>query len=294
MYQRLTCRGKSAYPHKRTPLYEGSLRRQWIDDLSLVDCRCGPCAGRRSNTELARTQDEYISVLISMAGKQTVTQNDTTATLQSGDVVVWESAKPAEFRIWEPVVKRSLFVPRPALQEISGRHGGANGVTLQSGTAALRFFIDYLAAITCTIPHLPLSALPAVRNATLELLLGAFRADTPIDSADLTAARRAIIERYIDRHLLSDQLTPSAIATAHNVSVRTLQRTFSDTGESLSDVIRRRRLARAREDILSGDHTISLVAHRWGFADASHFTKAFKAHYGTTPREYKQGMTRQL
>ena len=48
-----------------------------------------------------------------------------------------------------------------------------------------------------------------------------------------------------------------------------------------------RRLARAREDLTDSDLPVSTIAHRWGFSDPSHFTRSFKARYGSSPREYR-------
>jgi AraC family transcriptional regulator, positive regulator of tynA and feaB len=48
-----------------------------------------------------------------------------------------------------------------------------------------------------------------------------------------------------------------------------------------------RRLARARGELAARGEPISVIARRWGFADSSHFTRAFRTHYGTTPSDYR-------
>jgi AraC-like DNA-binding protein len=95
------------------------------------------------------------------------------------------------------------------------------------------------------------------------------------------------MDRYIERHLLDGAVTVGDIATAHGVSVRTVNRIFNATGQTVGEVIRVRRLARAREDLIDSDLSVSAIAHRWGFSDPSHFTRSFKAHYGASPREYR-------
>ena len=66
-----------------------------------------------------------------------------------------------------------------------------------------------------------------------------------------------------------------------------MNRIFNATGQTVGEVIRVRRLARAREDLIDSDLSVSAIAHRWGFSDPSHFTRSFKAHYGASPREYR-------
>jgi AraC family transcriptional regulator, positive regulator of tynA and feaB len=59
------------------------------------------------------------------------------------------------------------------------------------------------------------------------------------------------------------------------------------TGETVGEVVRVRRLAKARRDLMKSGEPISTIAHRWRFSDSSHFSKAFKAHYGVSPSEYR-------
>jgi len=43
---------------------------------------------------------------------------------------------------------------------------------------------------------------------------------------------------------------------------------------------------------LAGGESISSIATAVGFVDQAHFTRHFKRHHGTTPREYRLGATR--
>lgn len=62
------------------------------------------------------------------------------------------------------------------------------------------------------------------------------------------------------------------------------------SGVSLGEWIRTRRLEECRREPASpaGRHrTIASVAHGWGFADATHFSKAFKREFGLSPRAWR-------
>lgn len=43
---------------RQKPNYRTWVRRQWIDDLALLDCECGPCAASRGRAELSGTDGE--------------------------------------------------------------------------------------------------------------------------------------------------------------------------------------------------------------------------------------------
>jgi AraC-like DNA-binding protein len=97
------------------------------------------------------------------------------------------------------------------------------------------------------------------------------------------------MDRYIESHLL-DAVTPAELAAAHGVSVRTVNRIFNATEQTVGEVLRVRRLARARKELSAGDDAVSSIAHRWGFADASHFSRSFKAQYGISPSDYRNAV----
>jgi AraC family transcriptional regulator, positive regulator of tynA and feaB len=269
--------------------FAASAKRWWIDDLALVDCECGVCSGTRTRQELGQTDGEFIVVLIILAGCESVAQGPAEGVIKTGDALAWDSTKPARFTVEEPVAKRSLLIPLPALEEVGSRAWQAGGVLLDGAKPATRLFTSYLDTLATMLDRLDQSAVNAARNATLELFIGALRTGGEVPVTAVTQpALRAQMDRYIERHLLNAAVSPADIAAAHAVSVRTVNRIFSATGETVSEVIRVRRLARARQDVTSGERSISSIAHAWGFADTSHFSRSFKAHYGMSPSEYRQ------
>ncbi|WP_308818822.1 helix-turn-helix domain-containing protein [Pseudonocardia alni] len=269
-------------------VFEAAVRRWWIDDLALVDCTCGPCSGTRTRRELSGTDGEFVVVLITLAGRETVAQGDAEAGLKPGDAVVWDSTKPARFAVSEPLSKRSLLIPRAALDEVSGRAWMSGGVMLDGAKPATRLLTSYLDTLSLALPDLGSQSVSAARNATLELFIGALRSGIDVPTTTMAQpALRDAMDRYIERHLLDATVTPAAIAQAHGVSVRTVNRIFNATGQTVGEVIRVRRLARAREELTDSNLPVSSIAHRWGFSDTSHFSRTFKAHYGSSPSDYR-------
>jgi AraC-like DNA-binding protein len=269
-------------------VFEASVRRWWIDDLALVNCRCGPCSGTRNRREMATTDGEFVVVLIDRAGRETVAQGDSEVGLGPGDAVVWDSTKPARFQVPGLLSKRSLLIPRAALDEVTGRACTTGGVMLDGSKPATGLLISYLDTLSAALPELDPVAVSAARNATLELFVGALQTGSDVASSSVAhPALRAAMDRYIEQHLIEALVGPAMIAKAHGVSVRTVNRVYNATGQTVGDVVRVRRLAHAREELTGSDRPVASIAHRWGFADASHFSRSFKAHYGTSPREYR-------
>jgi AraC family transcriptional activator of tynA and feaB len=273
-------------PHRDA--FRGWLRRWQIGDLALVDGQCGPCSGTCTRHQLADTEGEFVAVMIVQTGTETISQRHIEATMTPGDVVAWDSTNRNRFTIGESVSKRSMLIPWAALDEVGGRTWMSDGVKLDGTAPATRLLTTYLDTLSQVLPGLGSAAMGAARTAALELFVGALRSDSDVCSAEIVRpALRVSIERYIERNLLDGTVTPAAIASAHWVSIRTVNRVFSATGQTVGEVVRARRLARARGDVTNSDRPISGIAQRWGFSDTSHFSRTFKTHYGSSPTDYR-------
>ena len=267
------------------PAFAASVRRWWIDDLALVDVECAPTSGSRGRSQIAATDGEFVALLFIRAGHEVIRTNGDTVRLAPGDAVVWDSTRTARFDVPGRLSKRSLLIPRAALAEVSGGAWATPGAVLERGRPAIALLTGYLDTLAGILPGLDPAAVVAARNATLELVLGVLRPAASGGVRDLPL--RAAMERFIEQHLTSMAITPERIACEHGVSVRTVNRIFSTTGDTVGGVIRSRRLAHARDELTTGAEPISVIAHRWGFFDSSHFHRAFKASYGLSPRDYR-------
>lgn len=107
--------------------------------------------------------------------------------------------------------------------------------------------------------------------------------------------RRAMAENvqaFIRRNLHDPELSPSAIASAHHISVSYLHRVFSEQsqGETVAAWIRAQRLEKAHRDLANPAlHALPIhaVGARWGICRASDFSRAFRAAYGLSPSEHR-------
>jgi AraC-like DNA-binding protein len=102
---------------------------------------------------------------------------------------------------------------------------------------------------------------------------------------------QAAARRFIRENLSDVDLTPAAVAAALHISPRYLYQLFSGQA-GVAAWIRAQRLERCRRDLadpgLAGV-PVAAVARRWGLTDTAHFSRAFSAKYGKTPREYRLG-----
>lgn len=102
-------------------------------------------------------------------------------------------------------------------------------------------------------------------------------------SATLSALHvRALAE--IRRRLGDDHLTPAELAATLAVSERQLRRAFESSGQSPAAAIQAERLDAAHRALQADAHTaVAEVAARYGFASPAHFSRVFRARFGSPP-----------
>jgi AraC-like DNA-binding protein len=99
------------------------------------------------------------------------------------------------------------------------------------------------------------------------------------------------VKAYIERHLGDADLSPGRIAAAHHVSLRYLHRLFERQQTTVGAWIRERRLDHCHRELSDPalrHRPTSAIGARWGFPDATHFGRAFRGRYGSTPGEYRR------
>lgn len=101
-------------------------------------------------------------------------------------------------------------------------------------------------------------------------------------------------ETFALRELSDPALSPDTIADAIGVSRRQLYRLFSDTGVTPSSWIWVLRLEEAHARMASpawATQSLTQIAFDVGFNDMAHFSRAYRAKYGQTPRCSRQNFT---
>jgi len=95
------------------------------------------------------------------------------------------------------------------------------------------------------------------------------------------------------RERISDEPRPAAIAdlaALAQVNPAYLARCFRRCyGQSIGQYARRVRLECVARKLTETREPLSAIALGAGFADQSHLTRTFRAHWGVTPRQYRLG-----
>ncbi|MFI6294871.1 AraC family transcriptional regulator [Nonomuraea sp. NPDC050790] len=240
--------------------------------------------------------ETYLFGLITR-GRKAISQRRTVSTAGPGDAVLFDTSHPYMAGSPGPEVTAVtvLHVPRALIGLPQDRLDAALGrrFTTRQGIGAV--FRRFLTAIDAHATECAPSELPALERTTLELLSGLLAQQLgawphlPGEAREQVLLRR--IDAFIDRHLAEVWLTPRNVAARHHVSVRALYSLFEGRGETVAAAIRRRRLERCREDLTRLPLPVGEIGARWGFPNASSFSRAFRRAYGASPSSYRQPPT---
>ena len=130
-----------------------------------------------------------------------------------------------------------------------------------------------LAAITAHLVRLALTEASAVRP-----LIG------------MRDTLRVRIRNYVERNLRDPNLSIDGIAARFKCSKRNLHKVFQEEGDTLNRLLWSTRLDRCRvdlEDPMLRHRSITEIAFGWGFNSSAHFSRAFRARFGVTPRDIR-------
>lgn len=204
-------------------------------------------------------------------------------TVQPGQFLLRHVGRPSHFQTAPHTTAKVVVLPAAALKPLLGNRT----VTGPADLAEVRLLVAHANTIQVTTPDLGQAGVQSAQAAVIELAKavarGGFDDVEPLLAPALAQAAKDLAEP----RLADPELCPPVLARELHVSVRTLQRAFAATGESAAAYIRRRRLEEARLALTAPSNRLSVseLAAYWQFADSSHFTRAFKAHYGQTPTE---------
>ena len=120
----------------------------------------------------------------------------------------------------------------------------------------------------------------------LSLLIAQGKQQLPAETAD-TRRLKAVLQ-WISVHY-AEGLRVADAAGVCSFSASHFMRWFRQmTGQSFVAFLNEYRLNAAAEALQATDETVLTIASRCGFENLSYFNRAFKAHFGMTPREYRK------
>ncbi|WP_034858412.1 helix-turn-helix domain-containing protein [Sinorhizobium sojae] len=273
--------------------FSGSLETWSLGIVGLSKMRCDGILYRRHRRHFLNERDSSILITIPELNEVNFSQGSRTARCGVGGFLVERGDAPYEF--WHGKAN-SLWVLKVSSASVRSRIGSAEriGALIFDATQGVAsYFIDTVKTTVAHIDHIGEAAREAAGMHILDMLCLAIRSDERVLDSTVSPIRAAHLQRaeqYIRDHLKDAALRPQSVADACGISLRYLQRLFSDSDQSINSFIRDNRLNRCAEElaVTSSKRSVAEIAYRWGFADQSQFCKHYRARFGVTPTEARR------
>jgi len=181
-----------------------------------------------------------------------------------------------------------LSVTRPIATKSGLDVAALHGVVVRSAAGAA--LIAYLDRLFQTVDAYCEEDIPLLARAILDLLVLTARTAEPESAQTVRRAAAAQAARgLIDAHLGSANLTIARLCRELGLSRTSLHRLFDDDG-GVQAYIRNRRLEAVHHALTQGDsdEPLHLLADRYGFSDAAHLSRSFRARFGVAPSTYRR------
>jgi AraC family transcriptional activator of tynA and feaB len=280
------CRSEGIAPNA----FHGWVRPLNVYGLAARDIGCNAHRVRRTQRDIRLDGLEHYFALLQISGKSAIIQNDQAVRLVAGDIALVDAARPVTFFRKASVQWISLHLPRRTLVSHLGFEP-QGGSFRPRGSRAGRLLSD---VITAALEEGESALSPAdsyMQFAAYDLIGALFSPSDPRPVPRPTDKLFARICGMIRSGFSDPDFGPVEVAAAAGISLRYLQKLFTERGSTCSEVIYSLRLDHAahllrRRASLDSRQPLSEIAYGCGFRDYAHFARKFRRRIGCAPGAY--------
>jgi AraC-like DNA-binding protein len=274
--------------------FAGELNAWRLGDVSLSRLTSQPLEYRRLLQHFRAEREEHFLVTVPVHAEVYFSQCGKDVRCRPGGLILERSHEPYLFSHDRPADLWVLKIAGSALGARVRRPDRFCSMPFDTSSGSGGLFSDMLELIPRRIDGMSEELRATVGRQLVDLLALALKDDERTLTSSGSAVREAHLARIEDfarRHIGDPDLDPETIARACRISTRYLHELLRDTDQTMGEWIRAQRLEAAREALAepSAKRTIAEIAYQCGFSDQAQFSRAFKAQFGITPRDYRQG-----
>lgn len=257
-----------------------------LGSMLVVQQNTPPHSYIRSASKLRANSMDHWHIAVLRAGRTWTEVNGQVAEGEPGKVELRSLGHPFRGRSTQSQTL-SFYLPRELLSDTDVSVETKNNMILSGTYTAL--LIDYMEGVEAKLPSLAAADLPQVVRTARDMILTCVSSSARyVGSGDqqLSLAQMERVRRFVQRNLMSLDLTPDTICREVGISRTRLYQLFEASG-GVHHYIQRRRLLSAHAALsnFANRQQIAEIAFAVGFTSAAHFSRAFSKEFGYSPRE---------
>lgn len=278
-------------------ILDGEVHAGYIPILFHKACGNVSTVTRRSPSLIRKDSADLYLLSFPLTGSLKVIQSNRTTPIHPGDCVLTYANAPvtlvnlpdddAQHESLHVLASSSLM----ARLLLKPQHLCGSALHLQGngGDLAQRLLVD----LYRTAEDMDTRAAQSLATSAIEAILLAAQDGVRRQAPDAGRRERSLrkLLDHIALHCFEPDLSARKVAEACGISTRYLHDLLQRDGKSFHALLWQARLASAKEQLEDrslAERAISEVAYLVGFKSTSHFSRAFRAAYGLSPRALRQ------
>jgi AraC family transcriptional activator of tynA and feaB len=278
--------------------YVGEILRSYsADRVRLADIRFSPHSTRLSRGRSATAPGNTFLVSYQMEGEAVVRQNGREAHISANQLFFIDTSQPFEIETGD-IWTRSIYLDSQFWQDVFPERGYYTATALDCDTGIGQTCRSLIHSIFEQAWKHPPETVTRLAGSLANLLAVSMVTSLPVaPSFDLSIERKLErIKAAVRRNLADCDLDCAFVAREVGMSLRQVHAVFSHSGTSLNRWIWSERLDRIASELRNPvlrHKPVSGIAFDWGYKEAAHFSRQFRARFGVTPSHYREASLRQ-
>jgi AraC-like DNA-binding protein len=274
--------------------FSGGLYTQPFGQLQLSAMASDEIDLTRSTSRIAAAREEHCLIVVQGRGRTTAEQDGRQFTLETGDLALFDSARPYFARLEHGFHHFVLKLPRDELRRRLGPLETVTATRISGKRGMGRLASMFIRELPNELDLLDDESAQRVASTCIDLVAAALASQMLNSRLGASSTRVTQLFRakaYIAANVQSERLSPPVVAGALGITPRYLADLFAEEGTSVARHIWMLRLERCKAalcDLAQLHRSISEIAYAWGFNDMSHFSRFFREHVGLSPREFRE------
>ena len=273
--------------------FSGWVRPVNVRGFTALDIGSNAQRVERTYQDVRRDGADHYFTLFPASGQLAMLHNDQAVRLAVGDVALVDAARPVTYSAdndeqWNTV---SLSLPREALVSYLGFE--PQGGLYRRAEPAGRLLFDLIRTSGNTEESALSPADSYMQLAVYDLVGALFAPSEPLSGSRHADKLFARIGNIIKDGFADPGFGPHEVAAQAGISLRYLQKLFTEHGSTCSDFIYSLRLDQAarllhRRGSLGVSQPLSEIAYACGFRDYTHFARKFRQRFGHPPGSHSE------
>jgi AraC-like DNA-binding protein len=276
----------------------------WVRPVSFcgftaLDIGCNAQRIERTQRDARLDGVDHYCTVFQVAGQSGMTHNDQVVQLAVGDVAFVDASRPMAYFAnngsdgWNTL---TLSLPRQSLVSHLGFEP-QGGLYRRSGTSPGRLLFNLVRDADQAEGSAPSPADSYMQLAIYDLVGALFAPSEPWLGSRHADKLFARIHGIITDGFADPDFGPNEVAAEAGISLRYLQKLFTERGSTCSELIFSLRLDHAarlvnRRASLGTNQPLSEIAYASGFHDYTHFARKFRHRFGHAPGAHSEELDR--